>query len=442
VAGAATTNRSSVHRLTSAPPPKRSEPGAALPGDAQSEGSQVGKSPDPKPRSPARSAVAGIGFAALGAGIAVAALASAGVLDGNSTTTIIREPVDLALAEDRSPPPPAPPPGGSSNDVAAAQRPLPLPKLVAGAAPSVVKVNPSGDERRLGSGFVIDAEGRILTNSHVLDDEESAAVTFSDGSDATAAVLGKDDSTDLAVLEVDELPAGTRPARLGTSGGLEVGSGVVAIGNPFGLERTATTGIVSAIERVINAPNSFRIQNVIQTDAAINRGNSGGPLLDLWGRVVGINSQIATSGGGNVGIGFAIPIDTIVPVAESLIETGVAEHAWIGITGRSLTRENARDLRVPGARGVAIVELDERGSARAAGLRAAPGESDGMIEPGGDVIVAAGGAPVADMADVTRAIAMKRVGEAVELQLLREGRRVQVSVPLIDRPEDVGLNRP
>jgi S1-C subfamily serine protease len=364
------------------------------------------------------------------------------VLDGNSTTTIIREPVDLALAEDRSPPPPAPPPGGSSNDVAAAQRPLPLPKLVAGAAPSVVKVNPSGDERRLGSGFVIDAEGRILTNSHVLDDEESAAVTFSDGSDATAAVLGKDDSTDLAVLEVDELPTGTRPARLGTSGGLEVGSGVVAIGNPFGLERTATTGIVSAIERVINAPNSFRIQNVIQTDAAINRGNSGGPLLDLWGRVVGINSQIATSGGGNVGIGFAIPIDTIVPVAESLIETGVAEHAWIGITGRSLTRENARDLRVPGARGVAIVELDERGSARAAGLRAAPGESDGMIEPGGDVIVAAGGAPVADMADVTRAIAMKRVGEAVELQLLREGRRVQVSVPLIDRPEDVGLNRP
>lgn len=431
-----------MHRLTSAPPPEKPERGQEpvrepSPGGISSEDSLVSQ-----PRSPARRVFGAIGPAALGAAIAIGALASAGFLDGNSTTTIIREPVDLALAEDRSAPPPAPLPGNPPDGAAATRPALSLPELVASAAPSVVKVNPGDDERRLGSGFVIDGEGRILTNSHVLDEEDSATVTFADGSEASARVLGRDDSTDLAVLDVEELPTGTEPIQLGTSEGLEVGSGVVAIGNPFGLERTATTGIVSAIERVINAPNSFRIQNVIQTDAAINRGNSGGPLLDLRGRVVGINSQIATSGGGNVGIGFAVPIDTIVPVAESLIESGVPEHAWIGITGRSLTSENAQELEVPGARGVAIVELDDRGSARDAGLRAASGESDGRIEPGGDVIVSASGAPVADMADVTRAIASKRVGQAVELEVLRNGEKRVVSVPLVDRPEDVGLDRP
>ena len=387
--------------------------------------------------------LAAVGFAAIGAAIAVGALASAGLVGGDSTTTIVREPVDLTVADDVSAPPPAPLPGSPPAPTADTAAPLTLPELVATTAPSVVKVNPADDDRRLGSGFVIDDEGRILTNPHVLDEEDSATVTFADGSQTTGRVLGTDESTDLAVLDVDALPPETTPVQIGRSEGLEVGSGVVAIGNPFGLERTATTGIVSAIERVITAPNSFRIQNVIQTDAAINRGNSGGPLLDLRGRVVGINSQIASSDGGNVGIGFAIPIDTVVPVAESLIETGVAEHAWIGITGRSLTNENGRALRVPGARGVAITDLHERGSAREAGLRAAPGVSDdGEIEPGGDVIVSANGAPVEDMADVTRVIASKRVGETVRLGVHRDGARVSVTVPLVDRPEDVGLDRP
>ena len=159
----------------------------------------------------------------------------------------------------------------------------------------------------------------------------SATVTFDDGTESPAEVLGRDESTDLAVLRAEEVPPDVRPLPLGRSAGLAVGDPAIAIGNPFGLERTATTGIVSALKRIITAPNDFEIQNVIQTDAAINQGNSGGPLLDGAGRVIGINSQIASESGGNDGVGFAVPIDTIRPVADAIIATGqpaarVARH--------------------------------------------------------------------------------------------------------------------
>ena len=180
-------------------------------------------------------------------------------------------------------------------------------------------------------------------------------------------MLGTDESTDLAVLLVERVPADVAPLPLGRSSDLVVGDPVVAIGNPFGLERTATTGIVSALKRIITSPNDFEIQNVIQTDAAINQGNSGGPLLDRRGRVVGINSQIASESGGSDGIGFAVPIDTIRPVADAIIATGRAEHAWLGVTGRSITPAIARALGIGDVRGVAVIEVDDRGPAKAVG---------------------------------------------------------------------------
>ncbi len=319
---------------------------------------------------------------------------------------------------------------------AAAEAPGDLTGLVSRASPGVVLVTAGAG--RLGTGFLVDDQRRLLTNAHVIDDAETAALTFSDGTELEAEVLGTDESTDIAVLQTDTIPQGARPLALGRSDGLEVGVGVVAIGNPFGLERTATSGIVSATERVIRAPNSFAIQNAIQTDAAINEGNSGGPLLDLGGRVVGINSQIATAdrGAGNVGIGFAVPIDTVRPVAESIIESGEAEHAWVGITGGALTPEEAAEFGAAGRRGVAVLETDGRGPARDAGLRAAR-DADGPV-PGADVIVRAGGNPVRDMADVSREVARRRVGETLRLELLRDGNPVDVTITLADRPEDVG----
>ena len=202
----------------------------------------------------------------------------------------------------------------------------------------------------------------------MLGSAKNATVTFDDGTEERADVLGRDESTDLAVLRVASVPRSARPLPLGTSGDLVVGDPVIAIGNPFGLERTATTGIVSALKRIISSPNDFDIQNVIQTDAAINQGNSGGPLLDARGRVMGINSQIASESGGNDGIGFAIPIDTIRPVADSIIATGTARHAWLGVTGRTVTPAIAQALGAPDERGVAVVEVDPRGPAAKAGL--------------------------------------------------------------------------
>jgi len=276
----------------------------------------------------------------------------------------------------------------------------------------------------------------------VVDGHDAATVTFDDGTKTPATVLGRDQSTDLAVLRVEDVPAGVRPLPLGRSSALVVGDPVVAIGNPFGLERTATTGIVSALKRIISSPNDFQIQNVIQTDAAINQGNSGGPLLDRRGRVVGINSQIATESGGSDGIGFAVPVDTIRPVADAIISTGRATHAWLGVTGRSITPAMAKALGVPDVRGVAVIGVDDRGPAKSVGLRAATTAKGADVPRGGDLVVAIDGRPVEDMADVSRAVSSRAVGEAVTLTVLRDGRRVALRVVLDDRPADVGVGAP
>jgi S1-C subfamily serine protease len=391
---------------------------------------------DPPPPSPPRrrlprwlatSAVPAL----VGAGVALAVVALTGNLGGDTTKVVERDtsPLPGAAAAVAESAPPAPRRDG---DVQA---------VVARSAPAVVKVTSGevGAGGRLGSGFLVDRRGRILTNAHVLGDEDSATVTFDDGTESPADVLGRDESTDLAVLQVEDLPEDARPLPLGRSSRLAVGDPVIAIGNPFGLERTATTGIVSALKRIINAPNDFEIQNVVQTDAAINQGNSGGPLLDGAGRVVGINSQIASESGGNDGIGFAVPIDTIRPVADSIIATGRAAHAWLGITGRQITPAIADTLGEPDARGVAVVSVDERGPARDAGLRPATTPPDADVPRGGDLIVGVDGRPVREMADVSLAVSSRAVGDALTLTVIRDGALVRVPVTLADRPPDVGV---
>lgn len=372
--------------------------------------------------------------AVIGGVVVLGGVAATGNLGGGGgDTTVVRPVAELPSAAVTPEPAPAPEPATDDGTAAAKS----VQRIVMDAAPSVVKVT-AGEEggQRLGSGFVIDRHGRILTNQHVLGGSDTAEVTFDDGSVRDAEVLGSDRSTDIAVLDVDDLPPRARPIPLGRSAGLQVGEEVVAIGNPFGLERTATTGIVSALKRTIDAPNGFPIQNVVQTDAAINQGNSGGPLLDGDGKVIGINSQIATNDGGNDGVGFAVPSDTIRPIVESIIESGEAEHAWIGITGVALTPDTAEEIGAAGRRGVAVVQLDDRGPAKKAGVKAS-GDPDAL--KGADLIVEVGGSAVTDMADVSQAVASRRVGEEVALTVVRGGDTVELALVLADRPGDVGV---
>jgi S1-C subfamily serine protease len=369
--------------------------------------------------------------AVVGGLVVLGGLAATGNLGGDETVirndpTPLPAPAAAAVAERTEP---ATPTGGVQD-------------VVAASAPAVVTVTigAAGRGGRLGSGFLVDRRGRVLTNAHVVDDAETAQVRFDDGTETDARVLGADESTDLAVLEVERTAAGVAPLPLGRSEALRVGDAVIAIGNPFGLERTATTGIVSALKRIITAPNGFEIQNVIQTDAAINEGNSGGPLLDAGGRVIGINSQIASESGGNNGVGFAVPIDTIRPVADSIIADGTAEHAWLGVTGRSVTPDIAAALGLGDARGVAVIETDDRGPAADAGLRPATTAPDADVPQGGDVIVAVDGREVEDMADVSRAVSSRAVGDALAVTVVRDGDRRTIRVTLADRPGDVGVS--
>lgn len=395
--------------------------------------------PPPPPRRRAPAWLAGALLpAVIGGAVALGGAAATGNLGGETTTVTAVDPTPLPAGTADAPPSAA---GGGDGEGAAPAAGDTVQAVVARSSPGVVTVTagpPPG--RRLGSGFVVDRRGRVLTNAHVIDDATSATVTFDDGTERTARVLGTDPSTDLAVLDVDRPAAGATPLPLGRSQGLVVGDPVIAIGNPFGLDRTATTGIISALKRRITAPNSFEIQNVIQTDAAINQGNSGGPLLDHRGRVLGINSQIATESGGSDGIGFAVPIDTIRPVADSIIATGTAQHAWVGVTGRAITPDIAAALGDPDLRGVAVVEVDDRGPAKEAGLRAATSAPDADVPRGGDVIVAVEGDPVEDMADVSLAVSSRAVGDPITLTVRRDGDTRDIRITLDDRPADVGVN--
>jgi S1-C subfamily serine protease len=294
----------------------------------------------------------------------------------------------------------------------------------------------SETQRSLGSGFVFDIAGHIVTNYHVVQGADSVEVSFSNNESVKARLVGTDPSTDLAVLKVNTPSRGLAPLPLGHSGDVRVGDAVVAIGNPFGYERSVTAGIVSAIGRVLEAPNRLAIDNAIQTDAPINPGNSGGPLLNTRGEVIGVNTQIRTSGDvpeGGVGIGFAVPVDTVKSVAAQIIETGKAEHAYLGIRGTPLKADIARLFRLPTARGL-LVDTVEPGSAAAdAGVR--PGRRVVIVEGeswrlGGDIIVRADGQPVTTFEALRAHVARKRPGQRLELEIWRGDERLRLKVKL------------
>ena len=286
-----------------------------------------------------------------------------------------------------------------------------------------------------GSGFVLDREGYVLTNAHVVDGAEDVTVRFGEDDIVDAEVVGADLSSDLAVLKVNPDEAELNPIPLGDSKNLQVGDPAVAIGNPFGFDRTVTTGIVSALQRQIQAPNGFSIGNVIQTDASINPGNSGGPLLDGAGRVIGINSQIATGGAsGSVGIGFAVPIDTAKDVIPHLKEDGEVERAFLGVTTAEVDSQLAEDLNLPSDQGALVQEVTPDGPAEKAGLRPGRTETADGLRAGGDLIVGVDGTEVTDPDVVAAAIADNQPGDTVDVEFFRGDERQSVEVELGERP--------
>ena len=299
---------------------------------------------------------------------------------------------------------------------------------------------PEGGGTATGSGFVIDKEGHLLTNNHVVEGAESVTVKLGD-SDETfdAEVIGTDPGMDLALLKVDAPAEELHPLKLGRSGEVEVGDPVVAIGNPFGLERTVTSGIVSALQRQIQAPNGFAISQVIQTDAAINPGNSGGPLINAAGEVIGINAQIATGGGnGNVGIGFAIPIDQVREEIEELKTKGEVEHAYLGIQGGTITPELAKAVNLPVEHGVLVQSVVKDGPADEAGIESGTTSAtiDGEeVRLGGDIITEIDGKKIESMDELIEVIQESKPGDELELTILRSGREKTASVTLGTQPK-------
>jgi S1-C subfamily serine protease len=311
-------------------------------------------------------------------------------------------------------------------------------------------VNPFGEPEAesggtaTGSGFVIDGEGHILTNNHVIEGAEKVEVKLGESEkEYEAEVVGTDPGTDIALLKVEAPSKELHPLTLGHSSEVEVGDPVVAIGNPFGLDRTVTSGIVSALQRQIQAPNGFSINHVIQTDAAINPGNSGGPLIDAQGEVIGINSQIATGGGGNgnVGIGFAIPMDTIRAEIKQLETNGEVEHAFLGITGGTITPELSKALNLPVEKGVIVQTVVKGSPADKAGLEAgntAATINGQEVRLGGDIITEANGKKIATMEELVEVIQDSKPGDELELKILRGGSEKTANVTLGTQPKKAG----
>jgi S1-C subfamily serine protease len=293
-------------------------------------------------------------------------------------------------------------------------------------------------ERSLGSGFVIAKTGHIVTNYHVIEDAERVSVSFSNDESVRARVVGVDPSTDLAVLQVNTPPRGLTPLRFGRSGSVRVGDSVVAIGNPFGFERSMSMGIVSAIGRVLQAPNSLPIDDAIQTDAPINPGNSGGPLLNARGEVIGVNTQIPTSGGstGSVGVGFAVPVDTVRAVTAQLIRSGKVEHAFLGLEATPVTRDIAQLFRLPN-RGLLVDAVVPGSAADQAGIRAGRNEvivGGASWRLGGDMLVSADGVPLESEEALRHVLSRKKPGDKLDLELYRGDRRITVTVHLGKAP--------
>ena len=385
-------------------------------------------------------AVGPVAAALLGGGVALGGAAALGKL-GEKTTIIREQAAPPAVA-------PAAFQTGQRQSINAIYRT---------SAPGVVHIetttrvapetdpffgNPFGTtqtQRALGSGFVLDKAGHIVTNYHVVRGANTIQVSFSNNERFKAKLVGVDPSTDIAVLKVGVKASALKALPLGNSDGVRVGDQVIAIGNPFGLDRSVTAGIVSAVQRRIEAPNRLSITHVIQTDAALNHGNSGGPLLDAQGRVIGVNAQIETGGAGqgNVGIGFAIPINTVKDVVAALIKNGSVAHPYLGIEGKTLTPSIARLFHLPVTSGVLVASVRKGTGAAQAGVKGATDEVtvQGETWPaGGDVIVKADGEPVPTVERLVDLIASKEPGDEIQLEVVRESSHQRLTVKLGRQP--------
>jgi S1-C subfamily serine protease len=299
-------------------------------------------------------------------------------------------------------------------------------------------------QKALGSGFVIDKAGHIVTNYHVVAGARSVEVSFSNSDNMKARIVGSDPSTDIAVLQIDARSRALKPLELGNSDRVRVGDSVVAIGNPLGYDRSVTAGIVSAVQRAISAPNQFPIDHVIQTDAPINHGNSGGPLINSRGQVIGVNAQIATGDSGtdgNIGIGFAIPVNTVRTVVAQLIKQGKVEHAFIGITAKPVSPQIASLFRLPAQHGLLVATVDAGSGAADAGLRSGTDTAvvSGESWPvGGDLIVSADGIPLSSIDQLRDLIAAKQPGQSISLEVYRGRKKLMVKVKLGRQPSSPG----
>jgi len=304
-----------------------------------------------------------------------------------------------------------------------------------------IQVERDGQNRSSqGSGFVYDNLGHIITNAHVVDGATKATVTFLDGSQYDAEIIGKDKFTDIAVIKVNEKPRLLHPLQIGDSSQLRVGEQVAAIGNPFGLSGSMTSGIVSQMGRLLPSQDSgFSIPDVIQTDAAINPGNSGGPLLNLRGEVIGINTAIQSISGANTGVGFAIPSNTAIKIVPSLIEDGEYHHPWIGISGRDIDPDLARVLELKDAKGFLIITVVDGSPADKAGLKGMTATQviGGKEYPAdGDIIISVDDKEVRKISDILIHLQReKSVGDTMVLGVLRDGEFMHISLELVERPD-------
>ncbi len=287
-----------------------------------------------------------------------------------------------------------------------------------------------------GSGFILDKEGHIVTNYHVIEGAESVEVTLADGTIAQAEVVGTDPYNDLAVIKIDVPPEKLHPVELGSSADLKVGQRAIAIGNPFGLDRTLSVGVISSLGRIIEREGERPLGEMIQTDAAINPGNSGGPLLDSRGRVIGVNTFIR---GGAENIGFAIPVDTVKRVVPELIEKGRYAHPWLGFEAYRITPALAEALGLPVEKGLLIARIYRGSPAARAGLQGAKREvrvGNYIVLAGGDIVTAIDGKKIEDMEGLIVYLETKTsVGQVVELTIIRDGMEKRIKVELGKRPE-------
>ena len=304
----------------------------------------------------------------------------------------------------------------------------------------VERISSQGDTGGVGSGFVYDNLGHIITNAHVVDGADKATVTFLDGSQYNAEIIGKDKFTDIAVIKVSEKPRLLHPLEIGDSSLLQVGEQVAAIGNPFGLSGSMTSGIVSQIGRLLPSQNSgFSIPDVIQTDAAINPGNSGGPLLNMRGQVIGINTAIQSITGEFSGIGFAVPSNTVSKIVPTLIEEGKYPHPWIGIVGQDIDPVLAKVLDLKQAKGFLVMTVVDGSPADKAGLKGMSQTKviDGKEYPvDGDIIISVDGKEVRKISDILIHLQReKSVGDEMVLGILRDGDFMDLTLKLVERPD-------